>query len=210
VTLRGGGGEGKTALAIECVRRLEASRRFQRAAFVNVETYDSPHTVLTELGRQLVPDYLEQSANQDARGILLIERELKMKPTLIVLDNMESAPPGVNLLDKRLIEAGQTRVIFTTREPLAEPFSGNEIPIGRLDRESAIELVARALAESHWMLPSQDNSDSEDAIREFVDAVNCHARALVLLAPLASGRFRRICRERKTEKGDSSARTGLS
>ena len=40
------------------------------------------------------------------------------------------------------LATGHTRLIFTSREPLPEPFAGNRLKIGRLDRPDAIRLVA--------------------------------------------------------------------
>ena len=57
--IRGSGGMGKTALAVELVRWLVRSGRFERAAFVSVEPQNVQDVkgVLDVIGRQLLPKY---------------------------------------------------------------------------------------------------------------------------------------------------------
>ena len=67
-------------------------------------------------------------------------------------------------------------MVFTTREALPEPFAGNELRIGRLDRDTAIRLLGN-------LLPHAPKSDeSEDDLKNLVEAVGGHARSLVLIA----------------------------
>jgi hypothetical protein len=77
-----------------------------------------------------------------------------------------------------------TRVIFTSREPLPEPFAADKrryLRLGRLRRDEAIKLV-----EQH--MPEPPPPDDATRIEELVEAVNGHARSLVLLAPEISQR----------------------
>jgi tetratricopeptide (TPR) repeat protein len=77
---------------------------------------------------------------------------------------------------------GQTRVLFTSRETLPEPFARYVVAIGRLARSEAIRLVGRVLGDGNWMPGASDEAQSEEEIEALVDAARCHARALVLLA----------------------------
>jgi hypothetical protein len=97
--VRGRGGEGKTTLAVELARWLVQTRRFERAAFVSLEEYTDARGVLDALGRQLLPEGEKWSVAQfsdlkEAR--LEVERALRDRRTIIVLDNLESVLPGIS------------------------------------------------------------------------------------------------------------------
>lgn len=202
--VRGQGGEGKTALAAEFARWMVRSQQMRRAAFVSVETHGNQRAVVDALGKQLVKKEFSAAGELDD-AIREIERALREQPALLVVDNMESVllPPfveketpealsqeahaelkGILALCERLLKAGDTRVIFTSREALPEPFESarHRRPLHQLDREDAVKLVERVLNAA-----GEDAGASSDAGREeieqLVDAVHCHARTLALLAP---------------------------
>jgi hypothetical protein len=180
IVVRGAGGEGKTTFAAELARWLVATQRFGRAAFTSVEALTEARQVLFSLGDQLVPNFAGQVGTDDADGLRLVERALGEHRTVIVIDNVESilasGPDGILRLCARLAGTGETRVVFTTREPLPQPFAGNELRIGRLDRDTAIRLLGN-------LLPHAPKSDeTEEDLKNLVDAVGGHARSLVLIA----------------------------
>jgi tetratricopeptide (TPR) repeat protein len=74
--------------------------------------------------------------------------------------------------------------VFTTREPLPAPFDarGRERELGALDRADAIELVSQVMAQEGLVPESSDPGRTPQEIVDLVEAVHCHARALVLLA----------------------------
>jgi tetratricopeptide (TPR) repeat protein len=200
IVLRGEGGEGKTALAAELARWLVESHRFRRAAFVTLETHLEARGVLDTLGRQLVPGYAVAAHPDLDKARQPVLRTLAEVPTVIVVDNAESVlepppgSPGGAAFDPESLEdllgllsdlgsAGHTRLVWTSREGLPAPFGGNEIPIGRLERGEAISLVARVLGEGKQVPRPEDAGESEAQVEALVDAVACHARSLVLLAP---------------------------
>ena len=130
--IRGSGGMGKTALAAELTRWLVRSNRFERAAFVSVESKNVQDVrgVLDVIGRQLTPKYTVAQYKTLDEALQPVERALRDHPTLILLDNLESVLPdseGVNpagaadvseLLDfctKLLKTSTNTRLIFTSR-----------------------------------------------------------------------------------------------
>jgi tetratricopeptide (TPR) repeat protein len=212
--IRGQGGEGKTALACELGRWLVRSQQIDRVAFVSVETHAQAAAVLDALGRQLVgPAYSvaaygaplgapHPSAASEA-AMLPVERALTERPTLLIIDNLESLllPPylaaqtpaalteeaeqtltEVLALCERLLASGQTRLLFTSREPLPAPFdrTANRRELAQLDPPDAVRLVERVL--------NLDGADTEalatrEEIESLVESVHGHARTLALLAP---------------------------
>ena len=227
--IRGQGGEGKTALAAELARWMVRSHQVRRAAFVSVEGLERniAESILDKLGHQLVkPNFSTQA---DCQGDLEkaqqeIERALREQPTLLVVDNMESVllpeflakdtPAALSeesrkelkaILDlcERLLKAGDTRLIFTSREALPAPFDAarHRRELHQLDRQDAVKLVERVLnTESRLSLResvsesglSRSESELSDAaqeeIEQLVDAVHGHARTLALLAPALRSR----------------------
>ena len=200
--VRGQGGAGKSTLAIELARWLVRVGRFRRAAFVSLEQYTDARTVLDSLGRQLLPegDSWSVANYPDMKQALQpVERALADHDTIIVLDNMESVlpdqtgqlPPGAapieELFDlcKKLLEAGSaTRIVFTSRESLPAPFDNKrrEIGLGPLSREDAIKLVGEVMKREGLVPKADDPGGDPKEIVDLVEAVNRHARALVLLA----------------------------
>ncbi len=200
--VRGQGGAGKTTLAVELARWLVRTRRFEQAAFASLETYTDARGVLDTIGRQLLPegDTWSVANFPDLKQALQpIERAPRDRPTLIVLDNMESVLPDASgqtpaeaapieelfALCQSLLQAdSRTRLLFTTREPLPEPFNHRhrEVQLLALNRTDAIELVGEVMKQG-GMTPKADDPGSEpQEIIDLVESVNRHARALVLLA----------------------------
>ncbi len=231
--IRGQGGEGKTALAAEFARWMVRSHQMRRAAFVSVETHGNQRAVVDAIGRQLVGK--EFSAAGDLEdAIRKVERALREQSTLLVVDNMESVllpefiekdtPAALSeesrrelqsILDvcQQLLKAGDTRLIFTSREALPAPFNSDlhRRELHQLDREDAVKLVERVLNTNDHQPPPQPPGASPrfphnahtpprsthepaanavrlmdaatEQIEQLVDAVHGHARTLALLAP---------------------------
>lgn len=200
--IRGRGGEGKTTLAVELARWLVRTARFRRAAFVSFEQYTDARQMLIGIGRQLLPEGDKWHVGQDEdlkTALQPVERALRGRPTVIVLDNLESVLPDrtgqqpigaaslPELFDlcRRLLDASPaTRIVFTTREPLPAPFDrrGNEIALGALAREDAVALVGEVLKQEGLTPKADDPGGDPKEITDLVEAVDRHARALVLLA----------------------------
>jgi tetratricopeptide (TPR) repeat protein len=171
LVVQGSGGEGKTTFAAELARWLVVTRRFARAAFTSVE----------QIGAQLVPNFSSQVGTDYQHGLQLLERALAEHATVLVIDNVESILDQESLdeileLCETCNKVGQTRVIFTSRQALSTPFDGNVLRIGRLDHDAAIRLVGNLLPDA-W-----ESMDTRNDLENLVDAVNCHARSLVLIA----------------------------
>ncbi len=192
--VRGTGGSGKTTLAAELARWLTRTGRFARAAFVSLEHHRDARAVLDTLGHQLLPDGDKYSVAQFPsfdKALQPVERALADHATIIVLDNCESILDAGDaltaLLDlcKRLLDADpRIRLVFTMREPLPAPFdhAGRQRELGDLARPDAIELVGKVMKQNGWTPPATDPGGTPQEITDLVEAVHCHARALVLLA----------------------------
>ncbi len=200
--VRGQGGAGKTTLAAELARWLVRTRRFEQATFVSLETYTDARGVLDTLGRQLLPegDTWSVAHFPDLKQAMQpIERALRDRSTIILLDNLESVLPdasdqtpaevalieGLFALCQSLLQADErTRLLFTTREPLPGPFNHRprEVILGALSRTDAIELVGEVMKQEGLTPKAEDPGGDPQEITDLVEAVNRHARALVLLA----------------------------
>jgi tetratricopeptide (TPR) repeat protein len=204
--LRGQGGEGKTALASELARWLVRSQQVRRAAFVSVELCSHEGAVLDALGHQLVgADYSTAKFENTDQALQPIERALKEQPTLLVIDNMESVllPPYLEAsellseeakeeledilrLTERLLRAGETRIVFTSREALPAPFVASRQlrELHQLGRSDAVALIERALAAGDGATGGEQTLEARrEAIEELAEAVQGHARTLALLGP---------------------------
>jgi tetratricopeptide (TPR) repeat protein len=209
--VRGQGGEGKTALAAELARWLVRSQQLRRAAFVSVELCSHKDAVLDALGRQLVgADYSAAKYANPEQALLPIERALREQPTLLVIDNMESVllPPYLDTPDllseeaalelqeilalaQRLLRAGETRLVFTSREALPAPFDAQRQrwELRQLGKGDAVVLIERSLAagEGSGAPGAGAGAAALEARREEIEAlvaaVQGHARTLALLAP---------------------------
>ncbi|MBF0369520.1 MAG: tetratricopeptide repeat protein [Magnetococcales bacterium] len=198
--LVGQGGEGKTTLGVELARWLVMTNRFERAAFVSLEEYRDHRTILDSLGQQLLPGYtIAKYGHELDKAWLPIQQTLSERATLIVFDNLESALPppdgsgysdfepaiwqGILALFKQVGAVARAKMIFTTREPMPEPFDIHQVRIGKLDKKAAIELVSGVLKQNHLPPKADDPGLNEAEIEALVESVNRHARSLTLLAP---------------------------
>jgi tetratricopeptide (TPR) repeat protein len=196
--IQGSGGMGKTATAVELTRWLVCCQQFQKAAFVSVESQNVQDVsgVLNTIGFQLIPKY---NAPDSELALQQVERALLDYSTIIVIDNMESVLPDHNgnnpagvaditellaLCQTLLGLSENCRLIFTSREALPAPFAkaNHTLKLGRLSQFEAIELVEQVMAENGWLPPQNDDATTPEEIAELVETVNCHPRALVLLA----------------------------
>jgi tetratricopeptide (TPR) repeat protein len=209
--LRGQGGEGKTALAAELARWLVRSQQVRRAAFVSMELCSHKDAVLNALGRQLVgADYSAAKYEDPEQALLPIERALREQPCLLVIDHMESVllPPyletpdllseeaalelqAILALAERLLRAGETRIVFTSREALPAPFAASRqlLELRQLGKADAVALIERSLAAGEGSTATGPGAGAaalearREEIEALVDTVQGHALSLALLAP---------------------------
>jgi len=200
LVITGQGGAGKTTLAVELARWLVQTRRFNKAAFVCLERLGETRAVLDSIGRQLLPQFSVAEHGAD-KAWLLVEREIRNQRPLVLLDNCESllpdqdGKPPLAAIDltafltfcSTLQQAGAT-LLFTSREALPPPFAKYS-PLGALSELEAIALLKQVLELQSLALPSDVGDDKQEklnALKTFVKQLNCHARALVLVAPIAA------------------------
>jgi len=194
IVLRGEGGEGKTTLAVELVRWLVRIGRFERAAFVSLDHHPDARAALFELGPQLLPGFVSKATQDLDNTRQLLKDVLGSQPTVLVFDNMETvlqdedAKEQVLDLAKDLMSVDGTRLVFTSREYLPEPFDENDVDVSRHARLDAVQLVANVLDREDRVPYVEDEGESKDEIVQLVDAVQGHARSLVLLAPIVAER----------------------
>lgn len=198
--IRGMSGSGKTTLAVELARWLSKTGRFSRIAFINLAQYGEEQGVLDCLGKQLLPEGEQWSValyNNVTKALRPVERILNNHPTLIIFDNIESILPktnqpvspeiqGIFELFQALSGADpKTRLLFTCREQLPAPYheQEREIILGNLTQDDAIKLINAVLVEQGFIPNPADPGNTPQETGNLVKAVQCHPRALVLLAP---------------------------
>ncbi|MCP4571238.1 MAG: CHAT domain-containing protein, partial [bacterium] len=119
---------------------------------------------------------------------LALESEATGQPTFdaaeALTEDARIVLDAILTLCTRLSKKGDTRLVFTSREPLPDPFDdeGNRRELQQLAREDAVRLVERVLN-----IEDAESGDAADAARESIEqlvgAVHGHARTLALLAP---------------------------
>jgi tetratricopeptide (TPR) repeat protein len=172
------------------------------ATFDDLEkAIQSVERALAEQSTLLILDNMESILEPPFRNLALQSRDpeaassddsqgsaLESQPTF---DAAEALSEDVRIeldailqLCQRLNKKGDTRLVFTSREPLPKPFDAedNRRELHQLAREDAVRLIERVLN-----IEEAESGDAADAARESIEqlvgAVHGHARTLALLAP---------------------------
>jgi predicted ATPase/DNA-binding SARP family transcriptional activator len=160
VTLVGPGGVGKTSLALAAAHRV-ADDRHQRVRLVQLAAItaseDVPNIVAETLG-------IGGGAGRTLTGS--IAAALRVRPTLLVLDNCEHVVEGAATLVQAITDtAVDLRVLTTSREPLGLP-AELVIPVLPLGVTAAVELFAeRARAAGGGLNLAATRADVEGICR---------------------------------------------
>ena len=176
VTLSGGGGFGKSRLAIEAGWSLLSWFR-EGVWFVGLSSVTDDRDVVPTINRAIgIAD------EPDREPIDLLVERLSAGPTLLVLDNLEQLGDGVVVVAELLAACPDLRVLATSRERLRLR-GENEIALDGLSLDEAVALfVERAEANN----PCTDLGTREEiaAITELARYVDGVPLALELAAAL--------------------------
>ncbi|HRQ36810.1 MAG TPA: NB-ARC domain-containing protein [Chloroflexota bacterium] len=154
IAIVGIGGIGKTALADQVVRAILPQFIYQDVFWlrVNPDEADTPdpdpastlQKIIRELAEKLCPD-LASSSNE--RRLACLRQALKSRPTLVIIDNLESEANTAFLLDALNDWAIPGKFLLTSRVRLPASSSVRSLVMGEVPPAAAAELV-RAQAQS--------------------------------------------------------------
>lgn len=146
VALWGAGGVGKTILAAEAARAL-AEADGQRIIWITAE--GRPNFAFSTL----LDDIAEQLGCSDLRPLAVGPKESELrkpigaKPTLIVLDNLETIAPAEESLCKDFLSRRTPcPALITTRERIEDAVL---IPLATMSPQEASEFLDRLIAQTH-------------------------------------------------------------
>jgi tetratricopeptide (TPR) repeat protein len=94
VVIHGFGGNGKTALAREAADWLTRTKMYERACFVSFEHGGDATMLLSALGNFMDVYDGNYNPNDSKVALARLKTALKTKPTLVIVDNLESILPG--------------------------------------------------------------------------------------------------------------------
>jgi hypothetical protein len=165
VALVGIGGIGKTSLADKIVRQIIPTLRFEEIYWLDVTPgtlsgrFQSPQAtfqaLLSDLLLQLYPHTTIPAATDEQR-LTAVRRSLKERPTLIVVDNLETASDMALLMNSLFDLANPSKFLLTTRVQISRqanvlPITVDELPLADASvfiryhaQETGIEAVAEA------------------------------------------------------------------
>jgi len=159
VAVDGMGGIGKTALAHAAVEELVAAGRFARVLWVTarqqifawgrIQQLDRPALTCEELREELyrllgLGSPLQQSEAQAERRL---RAELSREPTVIVLDNLETAADVRELVAVLDRLARPTKMLLTTRQRVSAYENVASLTLRELAREDALAFIHYHAAE---------------------------------------------------------------
>jgi hypothetical protein len=163
VAVDGMGGIGKTALAHAAVEELVAAGRFARVLWVTarqqifawgrIQQLDRPVLTCEELREELyralgLGSPLQQSEAQAERRL---HEELGRQPTVIVLDNLETAADVRELVAVLDRLARPTKMLLTTRQRVSAYENVASLTLRELSREDALAFIHYHAAERNTL-----------------------------------------------------------
>jgi len=166
IAIIGQGGIGKTALADQAVRTILPHFVYQDVVWLCVYPEDGPNTVhqpdttLQKIINDLAEYLCPQTAIANDGRIACLRQTLKNRPTLIVIDNLESEADTAYMLDALNDWAIPSKFLLTTRVRLPASSAAYSLILNELPLPDAANLI-RAQAQS---LNLTDLAQAPDAL----------------------------------------------
>jgi hypothetical protein len=193
------GGEGKTALAVEMARWFLKTSRVDQIVYVKLNYFSTATSILHQIGDQVLTDreFQEEEWKDYTYTVL---RKFFENRTFLICDNMEHTCPNdieyliandlqvifnIKSLFVRLLEIPNTKILFTTREEIGEPFNdpANMFHLDPLDTTSAIQLIYACMKDGKYHLKHAPEGRPDDDIERLIKLVHSHPLCLKNLAP---------------------------
>ncbi|MCA9928513.1 MAG: tetratricopeptide repeat protein [Anaerolineales bacterium] len=170
LTLLGPGGMGKTRLALEAARQMQATFA-DGAIFVNLTAVTDPSHI-----PQAIAQALQTPLSGSAAPVAQLQRLLRRRHILLLLDNFEQLTEGSTMLSDLLAAAPRLTLLVTSRERLnlAEEWL---FPVPALDE--AVTLFEQTAVR---VKPDFDVTGEETAVSHICQLVGGHPLAVELAA----------------------------
>ena len=161
ITLTGPGGIGKTSLAIEVARAIEA-RHSDGAWFVPMADIADPDQLMSAVAHRLGLLDGPMRPAQEALGAFIADRAM-----VLVLDNLEHLLAAADAVVEIVRASPASRVIVTSRAPL-HVAAEHEVPLRPLGQDAVGLFVERARS----VRPDWEAGPDEPVIREICELVD--------------------------------------
>jgi hypothetical protein len=199
VSVEGLGGSGKTSLAGAVARRLAAGGEFADIFWISArQTYFHPEGVRSDprrvealTGEQLTAELaalleLDLAEAADPQAVARrVTLQLKARPYLVVIDNLETVRDFEALIPELFRLAGPSKFLLTSRQSALGVQDVYPVKIGELEPEDLIRVV-RSTAAAQGLAGLAEAPDH--TLRPIYDVTGGNPLAAKLLVGLARGR----------------------
>lgn len=174
VTLTGGPGVGKTALAIAVATHL-AGEFGDRAFFIEFAALPDAALVPTKIALALGVRYVRDESVTASLAAAIAER-----PTLLVFDNFERVAAAASMVAALLAATSSLKVLVTSRVPL-HLSAERVVKVGQLSPDSSVRLLLDRVRAN---APESETSQDDPALELLAQALGGLPLAIELAAPL--------------------------
>ncbi|MCA9994324.1 MAG: AAA family ATPase [Anaerolineales bacterium] len=154
IALTGIGGIGKTALADKVTRQLIEQLLYEQIAWIKVESVTSaglpttPETIWNQIGQQLAlqfaPDLGRGTLSQQ---IGAVRQQLKRKPMLVIIDNLETEESAAYLADKLLDLSNPGKFLVTSRSRFPNTAAVLPVYLNEMEETAVYQFIKHLAAE---------------------------------------------------------------
>lgn len=146
IAIVGIGGIGKTALADQVVRAILPRFIFQEVCWLRVSSEDTngtlpPEGILEKITNDLAEQLCPQTARSGNGRITCLRQTLKTRPTLTIIDNLETEADLTILLDALNDWAIPSKFLLTTRVRLPTASTAYSLVLDELPQPTAADLI---------------------------------------------------------------------